>query len=322
MRPPSPPDARLWSLARTALAPVFPLAFGAPGHRLAALAFEPLPADAMQGRTAMITGANGGLGLAASRAMAAMGARVVLACRDPARGQAAMHTLGLEVPDASLELEPLDVSDPASIQALGQRWGQRPLHVLVHNAAVLPASFERSSHGEERALATNLLGPLRLTRALLPALDAAAPARVVMVSSGGMFTQRLDPKLLDPDPAAPYDGAVAYARTKRALVALGELWAERWSERGIAVHAMHPGWADTPGVRSSLPRFHRVTRPFLRDAAQGADTIAWLAAAPAHTLGSGGFWFDRQRVSPSPLPGTRVTPQGRALLEAWLEGRA
>ena len=77
-----------------------------------------------------------------------------------------------------------------------------------------------------------------------------------------------------------YDGSRAYARTKRALVALTEVWAERLKDSGVVVHAMHPGWADTPGVAGSLPGFHRITRRFLRTAEQGADTITWLAAAP------------------------------------------
>jgi dehydrogenase/reductase SDR family protein 12 len=315
-----PPLPWLRDAARSALAPVVPLAFGAPGYRVAAWSFEPLAADAMAGRTALITGANGGLGLAASAAMAAAGARVVLASRDAGRGRAALEALRAAQPGAALELERLDVADPASIRALAHRWGERPLHALIHNAAVLPAAWERGPAGEERCLGTNLLGPYRLTRALLPALEEAGEARLILVSSGGMFTQRLDLARLDPDPEAPYDGAVAYARTKRALVTLGELWATSMAP-GVSVHAMHPGWADTPGVRSSLPRFHRLTRGFLRSPAQGADTIAWLAAAPAEGLGSGGFWFDRRRVSPTPLPGTQDPPAARAGLLAWLAAR-
>jgi dehydrogenase/reductase SDR family protein 12 len=278
------PTPTTWRIARGLLAPVVPLAFGAPGYRVAARGFTPLAEDALQGRTVLITGANGGLGLAASRAMAALGAQVVMACRDPARGQAALHG-------------------------------------LVHNAAVLPATLQRTPSGEELTLATNLLGPFRLTRALLAALEAAPRARVVMVSSGGMFTQRLQLELLDPDPTRPFDGAVAYARTKRALVTLGELWEARLEGR-VRFHAMHPGWADTPGVRSSLPRFHRLTRSFLRSPEQGADTIAWLVAAPDGALESGRFWFDRQPSSASPLPGTADPPQEREGLWAWLEARA
>jgi dehydrogenase/reductase SDR family protein 12 len=315
------PTPTTWRIARGLLAPVVPLAFGAPGYRVAARGFTPLAEDALQGRTVLITGANGGLGLAASRAMAALGAQVVMACRDPARGQAALEGIQAEQPRAQLELLRCDLADPASIQALAERWGQRPLHGLVHNAAVLPATLQRTPSGEELTLATNLLGPFRLTRALLAALEAAPRARVVMVSSGGMFTQRLQLELLDPDPTRSFDGAVAYARTKRALVTLGELWEARLEGR-VRFHAMHPGWADTPGVRSSLPRFHRLTRSFLRSPEQGADTIAWLVAAPDGALESGRFWFDRQPSSASPLPGTADPPQEREGLWAWLEARA
>ena len=77
-----------------------------------------------------------------------------------------------------------------------------------------------------------------------------------------------------------FDGPTVYARTKRAQVILTELWAEQLAGTGVVVHAMHPGWADTPGVRSSLPRFYKVTRPLLRTPAQGADTIVWLGAPP------------------------------------------
>jgi hypothetical protein len=77
---------------------------------------------------------------------------------------------------------------------------------------------------------------------------------------------------------------------------------------------MHPGWADTPGIRSSLPRFYRATRPLLRTPAQGADTIVWLGAAgePAHD--SGRFWHDRRSRPVHLLPWTRETPADRVSL--------
>ena len=80
--------------------------------------------------------------------------------------------------------------------------------------------------------------------------------------------------------------------------------AERLSSRGVGVHAMHPGWADTPAVRSSLPRFHRVMGPLLRDAETGADTVIWLAVRPDLPAPSGSFWFDREAVSAHYLPWT------------------
>jgi len=80
-----------------------------------------------------------------------------------------------------------------------------------------------------------------------------------------------------------------YARTKRAAVVLTEMWAGRLAATGITVHAMHPGWADTAGVQSSLPRFYRVTRPLLRSPDQGADTIVWLGVPRSPRAARVGF---------------------------------
>ena len=111
-----------------------------------------------------------------------------------------------------------------------------------------------------------------------------------------------------------YDGVRAYAETKRAQVVLAELW--QASPLGERIHffAMHPGWADTAAVRSSLPRFHALMRPLLRTPDEGADTIAWLAAAQPAPAG-GSFWLDRTRQRTHWLPRTRATEAERD--ELW-----
>jgi len=93
-----------------------------------------------------------------------------------------------------------------------------------------------------------------------------------------MYTQRLDPAALQMTPRG-YRGVTAYARAKRAQVALSREWARRLAGTGITFHAMHPGWVDTPGIAAALPGFHRVMWPLLRTPGEGADTIVWLAAA-------------------------------------------
>jgi NAD(P)-dependent dehydrogenase (short-subunit alcohol dehydrogenase family) len=101
---------------------------------------------------------------------------------------------------------------------------------------------------------------------------------------------------------------------------LTEEWARRWAGDGIVVNAMHPGWADTPGVVQALPAFHRVTERVLRSPAEGADTIVWLAAATEAGKASGEFWLDRRPHAKHLLPGTRETPaERRALLQALPE---
>ncbi len=149
-----------------------------------------------------------------------------------------------------------------------------------------------------------MLGPHVLTYGLRKAL---AGGRVVLVTSGGAYGQRLDAD--DPEYAAgDYSGVTAYARTKRMQLVLTELWARDLEPDGIRVHSMHPGWADTPGVTDSLPRFAAVTGPLLRDADSGADTAVWLTAT-ADAIGTGGFWHDRRRRPTHYAPVGIETPQ-------------
>jgi len=129
-----------------------------------------------------------------------------------------------------------------------------------------------------------------------------------------MYTQRLNIQQLE-NPPEPFDGVRAYAQTKRAMVYLSERLATALGPDNIAVHCMHPGWADTPGVERSLPLFWKVTRSILRNAEAGADTIVWLAGCDRAHSQSGLFWFDRVARSTHLLPGTRVGPE--ALDELW-----
>jgi NAD(P)-dependent dehydrogenase (short-subunit alcohol dehydrogenase family) len=91
-----------------------------------------------------------------------------------------------------------------------------------------------------------------------------------------------------------YSPKKLYARTKREEVAMTEAWAARLRDRGVVVHAMHPGWVDTKGVRQWLPVFRMLTRPIIRSPEAGADTIAWLAASAEPLQSTGRFWQDRR----------------------------
>jgi len=194
------------------------------------------------------------------------------------------------------------------------------LDVLVHNAGALTESRTVTSSGDELTAASQVAAPYLLTGLLLPALRAAAPARVIQVSSGGMYTQRFDLATLEMGPA-DYDGTVAYARAKRAQLVLLHEWVRRTEGTGISFHAMHPGWADTPGVRGSLPGFARIMGPILRTAEQGADTVVWLAAAPEGVESTGGFWLDRRPRWEHKVPWTRLSEaefvDAGAALWAW-----
>lgn len=271
------------------------------------------PPGALAGATAVVTGANSGLGQATTLGLARLGATVLMLVRDESRGQRARAAILREAPEAELELHRCDVADLADVDRCARELAERPrIDILVHNAGVLPAQRTETAQGHELTLATHVLGPMRLTERLRPALAAGADARVIWMSSGGMYTQPIpdDPEYR----TGRYRGAVAYSRTKRLQVAFTGLLAQRYRAEGIGVHAMHPGWADTPGVAASLPGFRRATRRLLRTSAEGADTAVWLAAtSPAPATGR--FWHDRT-PRPTHYPSSRRDDPDR-LRRAW-----
>jgi NAD(P)-dependent dehydrogenase (short-subunit alcohol dehydrogenase family) len=278
-------------------------------------------AGALAGRRALVTGANSGLGKATALGLARLGATVHLDVRNEERGAAALEEVRREVPGAELHLELCDMSDLTDVRRAAADLVARldRVDVLVHNAGSLPAERTESVDGHELTVATHVLGPVLLTDLLRPVL-AGHDARVVLVTSGGMYTQRLP--VHDPNyERGTYKGSIAYARSKRMQVALASLLQQRWGAHGIGTHVMHPGWADTPGVASSLPLFRAVTRPVLRDAEAGADTIVWLAATePAPPPGR--LWMDRAERPTHYRKATQETPEERDRMWAWVRDAA
>jgi NAD(P)-dependent dehydrogenase (short-subunit alcohol dehydrogenase family) len=192
------------------------------------------------------------------------------------------------------------------------------IDMLINNAGALFNPRQTTAEGLEKSFALLLLSPYILTERLLPLLQQSGSARVVNVLSGGMYTQKIDVEDLQSQRGA-YSGSVAYARAKRGLMIATEEWAARWEDYGITVNAMHPGWADTPGVETALPGFHRVTKRFLRSPEEGADTAVWLATSTEAGEVSGKFWLDREQHPSHLSDRTRETPEERQQLLAHLE---
>ena len=277
------------------------------GYRARGIAGDPVETD-MSGKTVVVTGATSGLGEAAAKALAGLGARIIVVSRTAKKVEATVADLG-----APARGEVADLSLLEQTRALGDRLlrDEPRIDVLINNAGLLLPERSTTAEGLETSVATNVVSHFLLTNMLIPRLVDSAPARIVNVSSGGMYTQPLNvDKMLES--GGTWNGATAYARAKRAQVVLTEMWAKQLQGTGVVVHSMHPGWADTPGVASGIPGFQKITGTILRTPQQGADTIVWLAAAPEPAASSGHFWHDRKiRPTHQALMGTGERPGAR-----------
>jgi NAD(P)-dependent dehydrogenase (short-subunit alcohol dehydrogenase family) len=299
-------------VASTVLDPTIVLSFDKSGFARHAAGFDPRDLDVdLAGRTCLVTGANSGIGYATCEGLAARGATVWMLCRSAERAEDAARRLRRATGSRRVHVGLVDVSDFGSVRRFAAEFAPARVDVLVHNAGMLADERSETADGHELTLATHVLGPLLLTCLLRPKLAAGGGARVVFVSSGGMYGARLSVEDAQWR-QRPFDGVSAYAQAKRMQLVLAETLARQLDADRITVNAMHPGWAETPALESSLPRFHAVTKRILRTPAEGADTVLWLAASGAARGETGKFWFDRAARRTHFLRRTRETAADRA----------
>jgi NAD(P)-dependent dehydrogenase (short-subunit alcohol dehydrogenase family) len=202
----------------------------------------------LTGRTAVVTGANGGLGLQTALALAGAGAHVVLAARDPGKTAAAQARIRLSSPSASLSVVPLDLGDLSSVAAAARSVLDRHERVdlLVNNAGVMAVPRRTTADGFEQQFGVNHLGHWALTAHLLPALLRSPAARVVTVTSTARHrARRLDPA--DVHLERGYGAWSAYARSKLANLHFGLGLQQRFAAAGVSAASLlaHPGLTDT-----------------------------------------------------------------------------
>jgi dehydrogenase/reductase SDR family protein 12 len=291
-----------------------------------------LPAGSMEGRNAVVTGGTNGLGKAAATELVRAGARVCLVGRDPSRARLAVEEVlraaqraldtcssaGLPATCGTAWAESADMAFMSDVRALADRLLERMgrLDALVHAAGGIVHHYELVDGAVERTVATNVTGPHLLTALLEPLLAAGAPSNVVWVSSGGAYLQPLSVDLLRATPL-PYRGTVAYARAKRAQIALARQWATRLEGQRTACTAMHPGWAATDGLSRGLPRFTKLFSPLLRTTQEGSDTLSWLAGGQAGPQPKVAFWLDRLPRAEHKSPLSLYPPQEETRLWEW-----
>lgn len=285
-----------------------------------------LDAYDLGGRVVVITGATSGIGRAAAEQLARDGATVVVVGRNPEKTGRVVAELATATGNSNISAVIADMGDYESVRrAAAQILAEHDrLDVLIHNAGALTDHRVVAPDGTEATVASQVVGPFLLTSLLLERLEASAPARVITMSSGGMYSAPLTVEHLQMD-EQHYNGTKQYALAKRAQVTLNEMWAERIDRTSVVFHSMHPGWADTPGVEAALPTFRKIVGPLLRDPAGGADTMVWLAGDDGDPLATtGDFWLDRGVRSIHRLRSTRRsdTAERRAALWAWVSERA
>ena len=242
----------------------------------------------MNGKTCIITGANSGIGLETARGLANMGAHVVLVCRNPEKGGAAVADIQRGLPGAQLDLLIADMSSLASVRSLATQILKKypRVDVLINNAGTAIVKRTLSVDGIEMTAAGNHLGAFLLILLLLDHLKASAPSRIVNVSSEAQRRAVLDMNDIQYE-RRKYSGIAAYGQSKVLMNACTFELARRLAGTGVTANCLHPGvvatniWhsgqADQPLLMKILVR---IFKPFMMDSKKGAEVTLYLATSP------------------------------------------
>jgi NAD(P)-dependent dehydrogenase (short-subunit alcohol dehydrogenase family) len=283
-------------------------------------ALEVIAGHDLHGRDAIVTGGASGIGVETVRALAAAGARVVLATRDRAKGEAVAATLRKVPAGAAIEFRELDLASLESVRAFvaGYLKLGRKLDLLINNAGIMATPLAYTADGFESQFATNHLGHFALATGLIPALKAAGKARIVALTSIGH--RRSDVHFEDLSfRNRPYDPWNAYGQSKTANVLFAVAATERFAADGIVANAVHPGGIMS-GLQKYVSREEQIKMGWIDESgavnsrfkspAQGAATSIWAAVAPELEAVGGRYLEDCSIAKPwsSDSPFSGVMP--------------
>ncbi len=276
------------------------------------------------GKRAIVTGASSGVGVAIASALAGAGMQVTLAVRDVAAGEQAATLIAQDRNVARPAVAHVDLLSMASVRAFAQGWGEAPLDLLINNAGLMGPPLSWTQDGFESQMAVNYFAPFLLSELLVPALRAAAPARVVTVSSGShhLSALRLDDLNYR---SRVYDKFEAYGHAKLCANLLAVEFTRRHSAEGVTMNVVTPG-----GVATNLGRhvtFEDAVRlgwvredgslpqGRMRTPEEGASSPVWAAVAP-ELEGRGGLYIEDCEPAPFWSP---PTPEGWGVARASLD---
>jgi len=253
----------------------------------------------MAGRVVIVTGASAGIGKATAAGLAAMGAHVVMPCRDVPKCEAAMARIKNAVPGASLEMMRLDLASLGEVRRFTEEFlaTHRRLDVLINNAAVVKGRREVTVDGLEETFAVNVLAPFLLTELLLPMLKASAPSRIINLTSG--LHKRAHMDLGDLQLERGWSSYRAYDRSKLADILLTVALAERLRGTGVTANSAHPGLIDSDLGREMGWGQRTVKRWISKPAEIGARTSVHLASSPGVEGVTGRYFVDSREAEPS-----------------------
>jgi NAD(P)-dependent dehydrogenase (short-subunit alcohol dehydrogenase family) len=254
----------------------------------------------LTGKTAIVTGASSGTGIATARSLASAGAEVTMAVRNVAAGEQVAEAIARDRGVPKPRVEQIDLLSMRSVADFARRWGDRPLDMLINNAGLMAVPFELTEDGFESQMAVNFFGPFLLSKLLAPNLIAAAPSRVVIVSAA--YHCASDIYIDDLNYAnRPYEKFNGYGHAKTAANLLAVGFSRRFADKGVTANALTPGAVQTNLGRHVtvqdaidmgwLKADASVTEGLMKTIDQGAATSVWVATAP-ELDGVGGLYFE------------------------------
>jgi len=254
----------------------------------------------LQGKIAIVTGSNTGIGKETARGLAARGATVILACRDVAKAQAARDEIARSTGRDDVEVMPLDLGSKASILAFVERFtgSHKRLDILVNNAGLWATSRKVTVDGFESTFGVNHLGTFLLTSSLLPLLKASAPSRVVVLSSKLHYQGKMAWDDLQCERRS-YSGPSAYNQSKLANVLFTLALARRLEGTGVTVNAVHPGVVATELSRDYPKILVKLFNLFLLTPAQGAECSLHVATSAETATATGLYFEGSKRKTPA-----------------------